>query len=75
DVAMKGRNWDYTSNSPNQELLDYLDNQAISIKKRVREGTGLDIKLPVYYSAEQSWNIGAFYDFIIDNMPVERRKI
>lgn len=73
DVAMKGRHWNYSSNTPDSQLLNFLDEQSYSIQKRVREATGIDIMKPVYYSAEYSWNVQKVLDFIIDNMPTERR--
>jgi GTP-binding protein HSR1-related len=73
DVAMKGRHWNYSSNTPDSQLLNFLDEQAYSIQKRVREATGIDIMKPVYYSAEYGWNVQKVLDFIIDNMPTERR--
>ena len=73
DVAMKGRHWNYFSNTPDLQLLNFLDEQAYSIQKRVREATGISIMKPVYYSAEYGWNVQKVLDFIIDNMPTERR--
>jgi GTP-binding protein HSR1-related len=75
DVAMKGRNWDYSKSRPEDNLINFLDAQALSIKRRVKEATGIDIMKPVYYSAEYGWNVKAVFDFIIDNMPNERRII
>lgn len=73
DVAMKGRHWNYNTNTPDSHLLDFLEKQAVSIQKRVKEATGISIKKPVYYSAEYKWNVEAVFDFIIDNMPKEKR--
>lgn len=73
DVAMKGRHWNYSSNTPDSQLLNFLDEQTYSIQKKVREATGISIMKPVYYSAEYGWNVQKVLDFIIDNMPTERR--
>lgn len=73
DVAMKGRHWNHTTNTPDASLITFLDEQACSIQKRVREATGVSILKPVYYSAEYGWNIQVLFDFIIDHMPKERR--
>lgn len=73
DVAMKGRHWNYTTNNPDISLIRFLDEQAYSIQKRVREATGVSILKPVFYSAEYGWNVQAVFDFIIDHMPKERR--
>lgn len=47
----------------------------MSIQRRVREATGVNILKPVYYSAQYSWNIDKLFDFIIDNMPTCRRSL
>lgn len=75
DMAMKGYHWDYENNTPDDRLIDFLEEQAISIQKRVKEATGVEIIKPVYYSAEYNWNIKTVFDFIIDHMPRKRRII
>lgn len=73
DVAMKGRHWIESSFSPDSVLLDFLEEQSDSIKRRVKEATGVDILKPVYYSAEYGFNVKSVFDMIIDNMPTKRR--
>ena len=75
DVAMKGRHWDFLNNRPDDVLLDYLEKQACSIQRRVKEATGITIKKPVYYSAEKGYNVSKLFDLIIDNMPETRREL
>lgn len=75
DVAMKGRHWNYSTSAPDCQLLAFLEEQASSIQKRVREATGISIMKPVYYSAEYGWNVQAVFDFIIDHMPINRRPL
>lgn len=75
DVAMKGRHWDFFNNRPDDVLLDYLEKQACSIQRRVKEATGITIKKPVYYSAEKGYNMYKLFDLIIDNMPECRREL
>lgn len=75
DVAMKGRHWDHSKKVPDQQLLAFLDEQARSVCSRVKEATGISIMKPVCYSAEYGWNVKAVFDFIIDNMPTQRRNI
>lgn len=75
DVAMKGRHWNRQKHEPDSQLKDYLEKQAYSIKERVREATGMEILKPVYYSAEYGWNVHSVLDMIIDNMPMEKRKL
>lgn len=75
DMAMKGRHWDYKLNKPDKVLVEFLDKQVSSIKERVKEATGVQILKPVYYSAEYGYNVEKVFDFIIENMPIDRRKI
>lgn len=75
DAAMKGRHWDYLSQRPDPVLMEFLEDQAVSIQKRVREATGITLVKPVYYSAEYGWNVDKVLDLIVDHMPRERRKL
>lgn len=75
DVAMKGRHWNYVTNTPDTQLVDFLEQQAYSIQKRVKEATGIDILKPVYYSAEYGYNVKAVFDLIIEHMPLQRRPL
>ena len=52
-----------------------MQNQTLSIQKRVREAAGITITKPVYYSIEYEWNIQVAFDFIIDSMPTQRRML
>ncbi len=73
DMAMKGREWDYKSNSPLPKLKTFLDNKSLSIQKRVKEATGVSIVKPIYYSAECDYNINVLLDAMIGNMPETKR--
>ena len=73
DFSMKGRNWDHKNHSPNELLLAHLREQSKSIKRRIFESTGLDVKLPIFYSAKENYNTTAVFDFIIENMPKAHR--
>ena len=75
DVAMKGRHWNSNSNRPDSTLEDFLREQVNSIKRRVREATGVNIITPIYYSAEYGYNVNRLMDLIIDNIPSTRRKL
>lgn len=75
DLAMKGRHWDPVTKQPDAQLLSYLNEQASSVRRRVREATGVDIYQPVYYSAEYGYNIEKLFDFIIDHMPHVKRPL
>lgn len=74
DVAMKNRHWDSIRNVPDPVLKRFLEEQAYSIQKRVREATGVSILKPVYYSAECGYNVEAVLDFLIDYMPINCRE-
>lgn len=75
DVAMKGRHWNHKMNKPESNLYDYLENQATSIQRRVKEATGVSIMKPIYYSAEYGYNVNKLLDFLIDNIPKSRRNL
>jgi predicted GTPase len=75
DVAMKGRYWDFDNKKPMVKLKSFLEEQADSIQRRVKEATGVEIIRPVYYSAEYNYNIDKLLDLFIDNMPNEKRKL
>lgn len=75
DMAMKGRHWDYENNRPDMVLKDFLEQKVYSIRERVKEATGIEIKTPVYYSAEKNYDVERLLDRIIDNMPKERRRL
>ncbi|EFG90207.1 hypothetical protein CLCAR_0413 [Clostridium carboxidivorans P7] len=75
DVAMKGRHWNNKTNQPEPILKKFLDEQAESIQRRVKEATNVDIIKPIYYSAEYNYNITKLFDTIIENMPTRRRNL
>lgn len=75
DVAMKGRYWDAVQQKPTQKLVSFLEEQADSIQKRVKEATGVEIIRPIYYSGEHGYNIEKLMDLMIDNMPKFKRKL
>lgn len=74
DMAMKGRNWDYDKNLPNIKLVKFLEQQTHSVQRRIYEATGVNIPMPIYYSAKYNYGVKKLYDFILENFPKERRK-
>lgn len=81
DVAMKGRYWDYENNKPEPPLVKFLEEKVISVQKRIKEGTGVDIT-PIYYSAgfkeegmEQCrpYNLSKLLYYIIKFTPKQKR--
>lgn len=75
DVAMKGQHWNREENCPDEKLRNYLEEQADSIQRRVKEATGVSIRRPVCYSAEKSYHVLEFYNLLINSLPEERRTI
>lgn len=83
DVAMKGRFWNYQENRPEPQLVRFLDEKVASVKKRIKEGTGIDIE-PIYYSAgfkeegvEQCrpYNLSKLLYYIVKFTPKEKRLV
>lgn len=81
DVAMKGRYWDYEKNKPEAPLVKFLEEKVVSVQKRIKEGTGIDVT-PIYYSAgfkeeggEQCrpYNLSKLLYYIIKFTPKEKR--
>ncbi len=75
DMAMKGRCWDYSRNRPEQKLVDFLEEKSVSTQARLHEATGVQIKLPVYYSAAYQYNLDKVMKLVINALPTKRRLI
>ena len=73
DMAMKGRHWNYHVNKPEPELIEFLEDKSLSVKRRINESTGLNINKPIYYSAKFGYNINSLVDHIIHHFPENRR--
>lgn len=83
DMAMKGRNWDYKKNEPDEQLKEFLDNKAASVRDRIYEATGLRVE-PIYYSAgymedggvqNRSYNLSKLLYYIVKATPSEKRAV
>lgn len=83
DMAMKGRNWDYEKNMPNEQLKEFLDNKAASVKARIYEATGVNVE-PIYYSAgymdedgnqSKLYNLSKLLYYIVNATPSEKRVV
>lgn len=81
DAAMKGRYWNFDENKPEPPLVKFLDDKVISVQKRIKEGTGIDIK-PIYYSAgfkdegmaqSRPYNLSKLLYYIVKYTPKEKR--
>ncbi len=73
DLAMKKRGWDAWAKCPDADLLAYLDNQALTVQKRLSAATGHRIAKPVYYSALHGYNLDALLKQFIAHVPRQRR--
>ncbi len=83
DMAMKGRNWDYKKNEPDEQLKEFLDNKAASVRDRIYEATGLMVE-PIYYSAgymedggvqNRPYNLSKLLYYIVKATPSEKRAV
>ena len=55
DIAMKGTHWDNEKNEPDEVLEAFLKKKTASVRTRLRENTGLDLK-PICYCAGYTHN-------------------
>lgn len=83
DVAMKGRNWDFNENKPNDKLKEFLEEKVRSVKKRIYEGTGVSVE-PIYYSAgykeegevqNRPYNLSKLLYYIVKATPANKRVV
>lgn len=81
DIAMKGNHWDSEKNEPDAVLYEFLKNKAKSVRERIKENTGLNIK-PVCYCAgykeegqeqKKPYNLTKLLYAIIKAVPGEKR--
>ncbi|WP_166368729.1 GTPase [Psychromonas sp. SA13A] len=75
DVAKKGRGWDDTKGEPTSSLHEFLEEQACSIQSRIKSACGIEVKRPIFYSADKGFNLDVFMDAIINAMPEVRRNL
>lgn len=74
DLAMKGNGWNRKDNCPGRKLEKFLIEKTDSVKKRIKEGTGIDIQ-PIYYSALTKYNVSKLLSMIVRFTPVKKRII
>lgn len=81
DIAMKGNHWDSEKNEPDDVLKDFLKKKAESVQKRIKDGTGLNIK-PICYCAgykeeggeqKKPYNLTKLLYFIVKAIPKDKR--
>lgn len=74
DMAMHGHHFDKKKSIPDEILLKFLTEQALSVKKRMEESTGKKIRLPSFYSAQKNYNLGNLLDSVIYDSKWRKRK-
>lgn len=82
DIAMKnGRHWNYEKNEPDETLVKFLEEKVESIKKRIKEDSGIDVE-PVYYCAGYEedggdvvypYNLSKLLYYIMKSLPAQKR--
>jgi predicted GTPase len=81
DQAMKGRNWDSENSKPLPKLQEFLKEEAESVKRRIKEGTGVSVE-PICYSAgykeegqsqEKPYNLSKLLYYILMSIPEKKR--
>ena len=75
DVAKKGVRWNYETNVPDSDVREFLSDKAYSVKTRVVEATGVEINMPICYSASSGYNVSALLDLLVESVPDQRRSI
>jgi predicted GTPase len=83
DRALRTPNgWDYKNNRPTPQAEKFLDEKVRSVKKRIKEATGVDVD-PIYYCAgfkeygcsQKPYNLVKFMYYIMSMLPKEKRVI
>lgn len=82
DMAMKGRYWNFEENRPEPKLVEFLEEKVQSVKKRIKEGTGVNVE-PIYYSAgykddsgeQRPYNLSKLLYYIMSCTPKEKRLV
>jgi len=82
DMAMKGRGWDRVNNRPEPALEQFLQEKVESVRRRIKESTGVDVE-PIYYSAgykdgdapQRPYNLTKLLYQIVHYTPKEKRTI
>ncbi len=82
DMAMKGRGWDRVNNRPEPALEQFLLEKVESVRRRIKESTGVDVE-PIYYSAgykdgdapQRPYNLTKLLYQIVHYTPKEKRTI
>ena len=73
DQALDGDNWNKRLQRPNELLSHYLDELSWQVENRINESTGINVIRPVCYSAKKGYNIRKLKDYILENVPKQKR--
>ena len=82
DLAMKGRHWNSEQNAPEPILHDFLIQKVDSVKRRIRDATGVTVE-PVCYCAgytdgeekQNPYNLSKLLYYILMAVPSEKRLV
>ncbi|MGN0163542.1 MAG: hypothetical protein ACI4EA_08210 [Candidatus Ornithomonoglobus sp.] len=83
DAAMKGRCWNYEANKPEPKLVEFLNDKVDSVRKRIKEATGVSVD-PIYYSAgfkeegeeqQPPYNLSKLLYYIVKRTPKKKRLV
>lgn len=72
DLALDGRGWISRYNLPNNELTNRLVEKMYSVKRRIKDDTGVDVQ-PVVYSALYKYNISKLLSYLVKSVPTAKR--
>ena len=81
DMAMKGRHWDDEKNAPDEVLKATLEEKTASVKRRIKDATGLELE-PMYYCAgykeegeeqRKPYNLTRLLYHVLEGIPKEKR--
>lgn len=72
DLALDGKGWISRYNLPNGELASRLEEKVNSVKKRIKEDTGVDVQ-PIVYSALYKYNISKLLSYLLKSVPTKKR--
>lgn len=81
DMAMKGRHWDDEKNAPDEVLKATLEEKTASVKRRIKDATGLELE-PMYYCAgykeegeeqRKPYNLTKLLYHVLKGIPKEKR--
>ena len=80
---MKGKYWNAQENRPERKLQDFLEDKVASVRRRIKEATGIDVE-PIYYSAgdkeegymqQKPYNLSKLLYYILQHTPEEKRLV